>query len=134
MASRIEAPAVTVAAGTAIATPATTALTWRDGTVERVEVLVPPGPSGLVGFRILHSGQQVIPFQGTDWIITDNEKLSWDIDGYPTGGKWAIRAYNTDIYPHTLYFRFLIREFGLAVPAPVTLVPIVPIVEQVAIE
>lgn len=134
MADRIEAPAVTIAANTAIATPATTPLNWRDGIVERIEVRVPPGPSGLVGFRILHSGQQVIPFQGTDWIVADDELLEWDVSNFPTGNKWSVRAYNTDLYAHTLYFRFLIRELPMPAPGPVALVPIVPLMEQVAPE
>lgn len=134
MAERIEAPAVTVAAGTAIAAPQTTTLNWTDGVVERIEVRVPPGPSGLVGFRILHSGQQVIPFRSTDWIITDDEVLSWDVANYPTGNKWAIRAYNVDLYSHTLYFRFLVRELALPSPAPLALIPIVPIIDQVVVE
>lgn len=134
MANRIEAPAVIVAANTAIAAPSTTTLSWADGIVERIEVRIPPGPSGLVGFRILHSGQQVIPFRSTDWIITDDETLTWDVEAFPTGNKWAIRGYNLDLYPHTLYFRFLIKEL----PPPVTVrglaIPIGPVLEQVSVE
>lgn len=134
MADRIETPAVTVAAGTAIATPQTTSFNWRDGIIERIEVRVPPGPSGLVGFRILHSGQQVIPFQGTDWVITDDETLPWDVQNFPTGNKWSMRAYNLDLYPHTLYFRFLMREFPVPVTTIVPIIPIVPIIDQVVLE
>lgn len=134
MADRIETPAITIAAGTAIASPATTAFNWRDGIIERMEIRVPPGPSGLVGFRILHSGQQVIPFQGTDWIITDSEILSWDLQNYPTGNKWSVRAYNLDLYPHTLYFRFLVRELPIPIAGPVTPIPIVPLINQVVLE
>lgn len=134
MAARVEAPAVTIAAGTAIATPQTTLMPWTDGIVERIEVRVPPGPSGLVGFRILHSGQQVIPFRSTDWIITDDETLPWDVENFPTGGKWAVRAYNLDLYPHTLYFRFLIRELASPAVPTVNVLPIGPLTEQVVFE
>ena len=51
----------------------TTALTLRDAVLERIKVRIPPGPSGLVGFAFLHSGQQVIPFQAGVWIRTDDE-------------------------------------------------------------
>lgn len=134
MAARIEAPAVTVAAGVAVASAVTTALSWAPGEVLRIEARVPPGPSGLMGFRILHSGQQVIPFQGTDWIITDDESLAWDLEDFPIGNKWAVQMYNTDIYPHTVYFRFLIKEIGPRRPSTVELIPVVPTLEQVVTE
>lgn len=134
MAERIEAPAVTIAAGTQIATPATTAFDWRDGIVTRFDIRIPPGPSGLVGFRILHSGQQVIPFQGTDWVIADDEVLSWDVESFPIGNKWSVRAYNLDIYLHTLYFRVLIRELPTPAVGPVAPIPVVPVMAQVATE
>lgn len=110
MADRIEVFEIAVPAGTAIATPQTTALSMIDGHVERIEITIPPGPSGLVGFRIIHSQQVIIPFSGNTWVIADDEKISWPISNYPVGNKWSIRAYNTDIYAHTLYFRFHILE------------------------
>lgn len=110
MADRIETPAVTIPAGTLEAAPQTTALSLRDAVLERIEVRIPPGPSGLVGFALLHSGQQVIPFREGDWIITDDESLDWAVERYPTGDKWSVRGYNTDIYPHTLYLRLHFRE------------------------
>lgn len=134
MAERIETPAVTIAANTAIAAPQTTAFAWNDGIVEHIDVRVPPGPSGLVGFRILHSGQQVIPFRSTDWVIADDETLPWDLQNFPTGNKWSVRAYNLDLYPHTLYFRVLIRELPVPTLGPVTPIPIVPIMDQVVLE
>jgi hypothetical protein len=112
MAQRVEAPAVTIAAGVAASAPATTDLTWQPGRVVRIEVRVPPGPSGLVGFAIGHSEQVVIPRTPDQWIITDDESLDWGVAEYPTGAKWFVRAYNTDIYPHTLYFRFHLDEIS----------------------
>jgi len=123
VADRIEVFPIVVPAGTAIGAPQTTALSMVDGHVERIEIIIPPGPSGLVGFRVIHSQQVVIPFSGTAWVIADDEKISWPIQNYPTGNKWSIRAYNTDIYSHTLYFRFHILELVAAIPpypAPIT--------------
>ena len=122
MADRIEVKQVTVPAGTTIGAPQTTALAWRDGVVRRLEVLIPPGPSGLSGFRILHSGQVIIPFAADTWIIADDEVLNWDLDNFPTGAKWSLRAYNTDIYEHTYYMRWHIDEIRSALtpyPAPI---------------
>jgi len=122
MADRIEVSEIAVPAGTAISAPQTTAVSFVDGVVERLEVIVPPGPSGLVGFRVLHSGQVVIPFSGNVWIVADDEKMDWPLSNFPTGSKWSIRAYNTDIYVHTLRFRWHIAEIRSALtpyPAPI---------------
>lgn len=113
MTQRIETAQITVTAGTAIAAPAVTALSLRDAVLDRLEIRVPPGPSGLVGFMLLHSGQQVIPFASGTWIVTDDEKIGWDLTGYPTGDKWSVSAYNLDVYSHTLYFRLLLNELPL---------------------
>ncbi len=126
MAQRVEHFAVTIPLGTAIAAPQTTALTFNRGIVERIEILIPPGPSGLVGFRILHSGDVVIPYDRTQWIIADNEVIKWDLEEYPTGSAWSIRAYNTDVFAHTLYVRVLVRETVRAAVVRAQLVSITP--------
>jgi hypothetical protein len=114
VATRTETATVAVPAGTAITAPQVTALSLRDSIMERIEVRVPPGPSGLVGFAFVHSGQQVIPYTDGQWIVTDNESLVWPVEDYPTGDKWSVKAYNLDVYPHTLYCRFHLREIGQA--------------------
>lgn len=132
MAERIEAPAVTVPAGTAIATPQTTNLTWLDGRIVRVEVRVPPGPSGFVGFALGHSNQVIIPRQSGQWVVEEDRTLDWDIENYPTGAKWFVRAYNTGLYDHTLYFRFHIDELGpprFTVAQPIPIVAVGPSVD-----
>jgi hypothetical protein len=110
MAERIEAHQVTVPPGTAIAAPQTTALPMNPAVTRRIEIVIPPGPSGLVGFRLAHSGQVIIPFTATNWIVADSEKLDWPVDGYPTGDRWTLVAYNLDIYSHTIYLRWHVDE------------------------
>lgn len=126
MAQRIETFEISIPAGTAIAAPQTTALAFNRGIVDRMEMLVPPGPSGLVGFRILHSGDVVIPYDRSKWVIADNDTLKWDLEDYPTGSAWAITAYNTDVYDHTLYLRLFVRETPRATFQRAQLVYIAP--------
>jgi len=127
MASRVEVFDVTVPAATSIVAPQATALPFDDGVVQRIEILIPPGPSGLVGFRITHSGDTVIPHDRSKWIIADDDTLKWDVENYPTGSAWGFTAYNLDIYDHTLYLRFFVVETATNVAPPVPILYIAPI-------
>lgn len=116
MASRIEAPPFVIPAGTAIATPASMLLFDKRGTVLEIEFLIPPGPSGLVGFSVWHSSEQIIPWARGQWIVTNDEVIRWPLDGYSDQPDWRIRGYNLDIYPHTIYPRVLIEDWKAGTP------------------
>lgn len=124
MANRIESFTVTVPAGTAVNGPLSTDLAFTDGTVEIIEIKVPSGSAGLVGFYLAHSGQQIIPYQSGNWIVSDDENIRWEVDHYPTGGKWSVVGYNSDVFDHSLYLRFLISDYTSDTPSRVTLVPV----------
>lgn len=127
MAQRIEIKTITVPAGTAIAAPQTTTLTFREGHVIQVELRIPPGPSGLMGVQFAHSGQPVIPHDAAEWLITDDEAVIWPLEGYPTPSKWTVRAYNTDVYDHTFQVRMLFNEIGGQVLPSAAAPPITPL-------
>lgn len=127
MADRIEPFTVTVPAETPETAFSQFPLSFRDGRVDRLEIHVPPGPSGLVGFRLAHSGQSVIPYTGTRWFIVDNAHLDWDLDNYPTGDLWEFWAYNLDIYPHSIEVWFHVTEIPARLDSPGQPIPIEPI-------
>lgn len=126
MATRIEPFEVLTPANTAEASYLVTALPFQDGQVERVEILVPPGPSGLMGFKLAHSGQSVIPLSGSQWNIADNARFDWPLHSFPTGNAWELWTYNTDVFEHTIYIWFHVLEldFGIIAPAqPLSISP-----------
>ena len=124
MATRIETPAFTVPAGTPINNPISVQLYANRADLEEIEVMVPAGPSGLVGFRFDHSNRQVIPAVDGTWIITDDETLRWPLRDYNPFPNWKFRAYNLDVYPHTVYVRLLLNDQMPAAQSTVDLVPI----------
>lgn len=117
MASRVEPFAVTVPSGTLPTAPQITALPMDIGMVDEIEVVIPPGPSGLVGFAIMCGGAPILPREDGRWIITDDEKIDWPLSVDHTAGDWAIVAYNVGAFDHTLYLRFLVSEVTRA-PSP----------------
>lgn len=112
MAREIRRFTVTVPAGTAIATPQVTNLIMPSRVVREVEVVVPPGPRGEVGFALGAAGVAVIPINAGAWLVTNDEVIRWPLEGFWDSGSWQIRAYNTGRYVHTLEVRFLVDLVG----------------------
>jgi hypothetical protein len=126
MAERIERFEILTPAGTTKAAPLTSALNFDLGIVDRMEVLVPPGPRGFAGFKIAHSGQVIIPRSGTSWIISDNFTHDWVLDSYPVGQKWSVITHNTDVYDHTIYITIHVNETVRSTTQQIALQPITP--------
>ena len=103
MAREVRSFAVTIPAGTAVATPQTTALTIPPRIVRWVRLRVPPGPAGSVGFRLASGGVQVIPWDPGTWLVYDNESTQWDLEGQLQTGAWQLQGYNIGRWDHTIY-------------------------------
>lgn len=61
----------------------------------------------------MSNGQAVLPTNGT-FIVTDNQADVWPVIDQPDSGEWEVTAYNTDIYPHTVYLDFFLQVVGNA--------------------
>lgn len=112
--------AVTIPASTAQASPYTESVAFPARVVVGVHWKVPPGPSGLMGWRLTMSGGNAVIPTGGGWIVTDDDSGTWSLTGMPDSGAWEITGYNTDIYDHTVYVDFLLDLVGQA-PAAVPL-------------
>lgn len=98
-----------IPAGTPQNAPVRIDLTFPPRTVERVEIDVPPGSSGLMGFALQNSGVTVIPFGSAAFIVAVDVHLSWDLTDYIDSGSWQLLGYNTDVFAHSVYVRFLLN-------------------------
>lgn len=98
---------VTVPAGTEKAGNWTQDVSFASAVVNTIEVRVPPGPRGNMGFAIGSGGTAVMPFNAGEWIVTDDEKITWGVDDQFDSGAWQVLAYNLGRYDHALYIRFL---------------------------
>lgn len=114
-ATRIETPQLTVPAGTPVSAPVSVSLFAQRAQIIELETVVPPGPSGLVGFSFWHSNAQVIPKIAGTWVIADNETLRWQLEDLSAQPAWLAMAYNLDVFDHTLYFRLQLDD---RVPVP----------------
>jgi hypothetical protein len=116
---------VTIPAGTAIATPFRQSITFPVRQVDTLEIIVPPGPSGQMGFAVTMGGVNVLPTVPGTWVITDDETIRWPLDGLPSSGAWQVSGYNLGAFDHTVYMRWLVdvatTASGLSVVAGASL-------------
>lgn len=108
MATEIRTYAVTVPAGTSQASAFSQAITFPAREVSQINIRVPPGPRGQVGFAIGTGGMPIIPAGPGVFLVADDQEIEWPLDDVPNSGSWEVFAYNTGNYPHTLYVTFLL--------------------------
>ncbi len=101
--------AVTIPAATAKASPLVTSVGIPPRDVNQINITVPPGPSGLVGFQIGMVGVPVIPRNSGGFIVADGRIIEWPVKELADSGAWQVIGYNTDIYDHTIYVEFLVN-------------------------
>lgn len=117
---------VTVATGSTSAAPVTTPIVIDDIYCYSVEVEVPDGPAGLMGFYIQYASTQIVPWgpNGT-YLRVDDYEHTYPVEA-ELGKSLAVVAYNTGAWPHTIYMRFLGTPIG-AYQASQPVAPVTPI-------
>lgn len=111
-ASRVEVFDVVVPASTAQAAAVETPTTFAAGELVSVDVRIPDGAAGLVGFRILYAHGQAIPTTPGAWIIGNDDLFQTDVMGQLNGGQWSILAYNLDRFQHSLHVRYFVADLS----------------------
>lgn len=109
-----------IPAGTPLFAPVTIAVTMPVRLVRSIEWMVPPGPGGTMGWALAAAGQNIIPVNRDAWIVTDNEQRTWELTDTIESGAWQVKGYNTGLFDHTVYLRFLVDlwQDGQAAPVP----------------
>lgn len=101
---------VTTPANTLASAPLNTPFPLEDAYLEYIHIIVPSGCVGLLAFRILWAGTQVIPWANNYFLTPDDEKIEVDFQEYMTITGLVIQSYNLDIFAHNIYIRALIKS------------------------
>lgn len=100
--------AVTVPADTTEAAPLEQDLKLTAGVIQKVSMLFPPGPHGMVRIRLMVGGHQLLPTNPDGYFATDDEALNID-EWYPLDAEpFSLKAVGTSpgtTYPHTISIR-----------------------------
>lgn len=109
-----------IPAGTPITAPVTVDMSFPPRQVDTIEIRVPPGPNGNVGFALQNSGVTVIPYDSDAYIVTNDDSIEWNLSGQITSGSWQLIGYNNGASDHAVYVRFLVSLVPAGTTASVT--------------
>lgn len=114
---------ITLQPGSTAAAPVTTAIGVADIWCYSVQIEVPKGPAGVMGFFLTYANTQIVPWsQSKHYLVVDDFDHTFPVNA-ELGKGLAMVGYNTGYWPHTVYFRFLgvpIAAYSAAQPqAPV---------------
>lgn len=110
MAERFQFFSVVAPANTPKASPVTVSTRFNPGTVEQLEIVVPDGHAGDTGLQLAYAGQVVVPIDPTTFLVANDERIVWPVDGFLDGGVWSAVVFNTDVFDHTFFLRYLVNE------------------------
>ena len=112
--NRLYETTFTVAAGTALAAPQLAPVALEDASLVSVRIVIPDGHNGLTGLQVRWAGTQVIPFGTGTWITANDEVMDIPWDGEITATGLALAGYNTDVFAHSFYLRWLVEDLAPA--------------------
>ena len=120
----------TIPANTAQSSPVSVSVAIPACTINLIDIEVPPGPAGLMGFYLACSGQQVIPFNAGQFIIWDNYRDTWALDNFPETGAWSVVGYNLDnAFGHTVTIRYHTDPLNVSTTVPTVTIVSTPVAQ-----
>lgn len=130
MAQQVQQFVATIPAGTLIDAPASIPLDIDNWELESIDLEVPAGPAGLMGFYIANNGVQWIPFLAGTWLVWDDVQASWTLENQPNASGWAVVGYNTGTFDHAVTVRMHVNPPTGTTPTTPATPPTVTIVQS----
>jgi hypothetical protein len=120
----LRAFSATIPAGTLQSAPGLFDMSFPTRVVDEIQVFVPSGPNGTVGFAFANAGTKVIPYNQGGFIVANNEVIPIVLTHQVTSGSWQLVGYNNGAFDHTIFVRFYLslpQDFGATVDEQLTL-------------
>lgn len=118
--------AVTTPTGTSNFLPQVTTWPLTTGTLIQVELVVPSGHCGLTGIRLKQQFTEIIPWDTNNWVIANDDKITFPVDRPITQGDITVETYNSDVFSHTHYLRATILPLGVTNAGTTNLASAIP--------
>lgn len=109
---------ITTAAGTAQASPQSTAIALGLVVLVTVEVRIPAGHSGQTGLRVDLVGRTIVPWSDSGSFLSgDNDYFTFDVD-LEVDKQLSVVTFNAGNFSHQHYIRFKVSDVALSSPLP----------------
>lgn len=108
--TRYYSQSITAPANTPIAAPVSITPVLETNHLCAIEIDVPDGHDRQTGIQFLNNGTVIIPFSQNGFIVANDHYFNIPFDDDVTQGDITVRAYNTDVFDHTFYVRFVIQN------------------------
>lgn len=103
-----------IPAGTLKTAPVTIAMSMQLWEVESIDLEVPSGPSGLMGFYLAIGTEQWLPHRAGEWFVWNDRSKNWPLTNQPTSYGWNLVGYNTGKYTHSVTVGFHVNAIANA--------------------
>lgn len=111
-------------AGTLQTSPLITIQVLPRGTLEAVDLTIPPGHRGFTGFSLRLAGTTILPFSNPAAFIVADDLQETFVLGVEIDTGVTVQTYNIGQYPHAFYLRYRIRQVPVAAGVPAaTIIP-----------
>jgi hypothetical protein len=108
--------------------PLVTAIDLGDAYLTEIDIRIPPGHCGTTGIQVMFNGALVVPWaDDSSWLIADDERLNFPVNT-EVDTQLTVNTYNTDLWDHTFYCRFVYTPMTLITASAPSTVAVVPIV------
>ena len=100
--------AIVIAANTLESAPVEQTLKLTAGVIQKVSLLFPPGPHGMVKLKLMEGGHQFLPTNPEGYFCSDDEVLNIDEFYELTSGDYSLKAVaysEGTLFPHTISLR-----------------------------
>lgn len=110
MTDRVYTTQLTVPAGTLQSAPVSQQVVLDDIQLDSVQVIIPDGHASLTGCAVVAGGNPVVPFTIGTFISGNGEAPEFSYGAQVGANQLTVIAFNTDVYPHTFYFRWRMSD------------------------
>lgn len=109
---------ITTPKGTAEASAQSSSFAVGQGTLRRLDVIIPAGHVGITGIAVRMAGTRVIPFNETQWLRGNDTRYTVEPDLEVLTGTLTVLSFNPGKFDHDHHLVADMEVFEGAVTAP----------------
>ena len=112
MVDEIHQQTAVIPAGTLKTALATISIDVPPWPIDQIDLEVPPGPNGAMGFYLAVGGVSWIPWETDEFFVWDDRAREYPLQRQPDTNDWSVVGYNLGQFDHSVIVRFHLNTAG----------------------